>query len=272
MKTFCILGDERAFRSKSPVIFTTVLKRVGIRGVYVPFKVDKGQIGPAMQSLRVLNIDGANLAVPYKETVIPHLDILSEGANIIGAVNTVVRNEKTLKGYNTNAIGFMDTLEEIGFDVAGKTAVVFGTGGIAKAVVFILNWLRAESILVAGRDENSISGIVNKIGGVSKPLQTFNDAPVSANIVVNATSASSPDESPELAALVDRLDIRDCEILMDVNYGREVNFWESKAREKGIRFLDGLSVLAHQARRSFSLWTRIDVEVEEFRKALEKEL
>lgn len=238
----------------------------------MPFKVGTGQIGPAMQSLRVLNIDGANVAVPYKETVIPHLNILSEGANIIGAVNTVVRNGETLKGYNTNAIGFMDTLEEIGFDVADKTAVVFGTGGMAKAVVFILNWLRAKSILVAGRDENSIAGIVQKIGGISKPYQTFHDEPVSANIVVNATSVSSPDESPELAALVDRLDIRDCEILMDANYGLEVNFWERKAREKGIKFLDGLPVLAHQARRSFSLWTRIDVEAGEFRKALEKEL
>jgi len=89
---------------------------------------------------------------------------------------------------------------------------------------------------------------------------------------VNATSVSSPDESPEMAELVDRLDIRDCETLMDVNYGREVNFWESKALGKGIKFMDGLSLLAHQARRSFSLWTRIDVEVEEFRKALEKEL
>jgi shikimate dehydrogenase len=272
MKIFCILGDERSFRSKSPLVFSTVLKRVGIRGVYVPFRVDQGQIGPAMQSLRVLNIDGANVTVPYKEAVIPHLDILSEGANIIGAVNTVVRNGQTLKGYNTNAIGFMDTLEEIGFDVAGKTAVVFGTGGIAKAVVFILNWLRAESILVVGRDANSISGIVNNIGGVSKPFQSFNKEPVSANIVVNATSVSSPDESPELDEFINRLDIRDCEILMDVNYGREVNFWEIKALDKGIRFLDGLSLLAHQARRSFALWTRIDVEVGEFRKALEKEL
>jgi len=272
MKIFCILGDERSFRSKSPIVFSAVLKRVGIRGMYVPFRVDKGQIGPAMQSLRVLNIDGANVTVPYKEAVIPHLDILSEGANIIGAVNTVVRNGQTLKGYNTNAIGFMDTLEEIGFEVAGKTAVVFGTGGIAKAVVFILNWLRAESILVVGRDENNISGIVNNIGGVPKPFQAFTEEAVSANIIVNATSVSSPDESPEFAAFVDRLDIRNCDILMDVNYGREVNFWEKKALEKSIRFLDGLSLLAHQARRSFSLWTRIDVVVGEFRKALEQEL
>jgi shikimate dehydrogenase len=272
MKIFCIIGDERSFRSKSPVVFSSVLKRVGIRGMYVPFKVDQGQIGPAMQSLRVLNIDGANITVPYKETVIPHLDILSEGANIIGAVNTVVRNGNALKGYNTNAIGFMDTLEEIGFDVPGKTALVFGTGGIAKAVVFILNWLRAESILIVGRNANSLAGIVNNIGGTALPIESFNREPISADIVINATSVSSPDESPELASLVDQFDVRNCEVLMDVNYGRSVNFWEKKAQQKGVQFLDGRSILAHQARRSFSLWTKIDVETEEFRKAMDEEI
>jgi shikimate dehydrogenase len=271
MKIFCILGDERSFRSKSPVIFSSVLKRVGIRGMYVPFKVDHGQIGPAMQSLRVLNIDGANIAVPYKETVIPHLDILSEGANIIGAVNTVVRKGKILKGYNTNAIGFMDTLEEVGFNVPGKTALVFGTGGIAKAIVFILNWLRAESILIVGRNKNSLAGIVNNIGGTALPIESVNDGPIKANILINATSVSSPDESPELAALVDKCDIRECELIMDVNYGRLVNLWETKAKQKAVQFLDGRFILAHQARRSFSLWTKIDVEAKEFLKAMEEE-
>ncbi|MFH2064077.1 MAG: shikimate dehydrogenase [Pseudomonadota bacterium] len=272
MKIFCILGDERAFQSKSPVIFSSVFKRVGIRGMYVPFKVDPGQIGPAMQSLRVLNIDGANITIPYKEAVIPHLDILSEGANIIGAVNTVVRNGKSLKGYNTNAIGFMDTLEEIGFDVPGKTAIVFGTGGIAKAVVFILNWLRAESILIVGRDANSLAGIVNNIGGKALPIRSVNDQSITADILINATSVSSPDESPELASIVDRLDISGCEMIVDMNYGRPINFWEAKAKKESVRFLDGRSILAHQARRSFALWTRIDVETKEFLKAMDEEL
>jgi shikimate dehydrogenase len=268
MKIFCILGDERAFRSKSPDIFTTVLKRVGIRGKYVPFKVDPGQIGPAMQSLRVLNIDGANITVPYKEAVIPHLDILSEGANIIGAINTIVRNGDELKGYNTNAIGFMDALEEIGFDVAGKRALVFGTGGIAKAVVFIFNWLRAESILIAGRNDGNIQKVVNQIGGEPIHLDALKDRSVSADIIINATSVSSHDEAPELAALVNGLDVRECELVLDVNYGRRTNFWQDMADARGIRFMNGLSTLAHQARRCFSLWTRIDVEPEEFKKAL----
>jgi shikimate dehydrogenase len=272
LKNFCILGDERAFRSKAPAIFTTVLKRVGIRGAYVPFKVEPGQIAPALHSLRVLNIDGANIAIPYKEAVIPHLDVLSEGGNIVGAINTIVRNGDTLKGYNTNAIGFMDALEEIGFDAADKRALVFGNGGAAKAVVFILNWLRAETVMIAGRNEAQTLQITQRIGGESKPIPSLGEGEINADIIVNATSVSSPDESSELAAAVSGLDVRECELVVDLNYGRRNNFWQQLAEGKKSRFMDGLPTLAHQSRRSFSLWTRIDVEPEEFKKALEEEL
>lgn len=272
LKNFCILGDERAFRSKAPAIFSTVLKRVGIRGAYVPFKVAPGQLAPALHSLRVLNIDGANIATPYKEAVIPHLDVLSEGGNIVGAINTIVRNGDVLKGYNTNAIGFMDALEEVGFDVADKRALVFGTGGAAKAVVFILNWLRAKTVLIAGRNEASMEQIAARIGGESRSIQTLGQEPIDTDIIVNATSVSSPDESSELASRVTGLDVRDCELVVDLNYGRRNNFWQQLAEIRKIRFMDGLSTLAHQSRRSFSLWTRIDVEPEEFKKALEEEL
>ena len=151
MKVFCILSDERVYSSKSPVMFSRVLQRVGIQAAYVPFKVNPKNLGLALQSLKVLNISGANVTVPFKEKVIPHLDVLSEGANIIGAINTIVCNGDSLKGYNTNAIGFMDALNDADFEVAGKSALVFGTGGAAKAVVFMLNWLRAATIRVAGR-------------------------------------------------------------------------------------------------------------------------
>ncbi len=269
MKVFCIISDERVFQSKSPAMFSAIFKRVGIRSVYVPFNVNPEQVGPAMQSLRVLNIDGANIAAPYKEAVIPHMDILSEGANIIGAINTIVRNGDELKGYNTNAIGFMDCLDEVGFDVTGKTALVFGGGGSAKAVVFILNWLRAESIVKTEKNKDDVLPITNSIGGEAKTFESLLGQKISANIIINATSFSSPDESPELAAITKQLDIKDCELLIDLNYGRDNNFWEDMAKAKGIRFIDGLHPLAYQARRCFTLWTRIDVEPLEFIKALE---
>jgi len=269
MKVFCIISDERAFRSQSPPMFNAILKRAGIKGTYVPFKVCAPDIGQAIHSIRILNIAGANVTVPYKEAVIPYLDVLSEGARIIGAVNTIVRKDDVLKGYNTNAIGFMDALNHGGYNVAGKAAVVFGTGGAAKAVVFILNWLQAASITVVGRNENKTKEIADAGGGEALSLEALAEQPVTANLIVNATSVSSPDESPELAALVGNLKPSGCELLMDLNYGRLENFWRTMARKNGIPFLDGLSALAYQARRTFELWTGLKIPPEEFLKAVE---
>lgn len=268
MQVYCILGDERVMRSKSPTIFSTVLKRIGLNGAFVPFRVDPDQIGSALKSIRVLNIAGASITIPFKEKVIPHLDVLSEGANIIGAINTIVRNGNILKGYNTNAIGFMDALSESGFDVEEKSALVFGTGGAAKAIVFILNWLRTTSIFVAGRNENKTSEMVHRFGGEALRLDELENRTLSVNIVVNATSVSSPDESPEMKVLIDKLNIKDCELVVDLNYGRTENFWEDMARRIGARFMDGLPSLAYQSRRTLALWTGIQVPPVEFIKAL----
>lgn len=271
MNVYCIISDERAYRSKSPAIFSAVLKRAGINGAYVPFAVKPENLGQALQSLRILNIAGANVTVPYKETVIPYLDVLSEGANIIGSINTIVRNGDELKGYNTNAIGIMDALNNAGFDTESKSALVFGTGGAAKAVVFILNWLRTHSVFVTGRNYEKSRQIVGRFGGQALPLSTLPGQSLSVDLVVNATSVSSPDESAEMASLVEKLQVPGCRLVLDLNYGRTHNFWQDMALRENIDFMDGLSALAYQARRTFALWTGIQVPPEEFLKALNGE-
>lgn len=265
-KVFCIISDQRVFRSRSPAMFTTVLGRAGIQGAYVPFMVEGGNIGKALESLRVLNIAGANITVPFKETVLPHLDILSEGANIIGAVNTIVCKDGRLKGYNTNAIGIMDALNEIGFDIAGKRALVVGTGGAARAVVFILNWLRAESILVAGRDNEKTCRLAGEFSCTPGALTDLADVPV--DLIVNATSVSSRGESGELSGIVGSMKTTGCQLVLDLNYGRKDNIWQSLAKKNNMRFMDGLSALAYQARRTFLLWTGREVPQAEFVRAL----
>jgi shikimate dehydrogenase len=247
------------------------MNRAGIKGAYVPFRVEPGQIDQALHSLRVLNISGANITVPYKEVVIPYLDELSEGARIIGAVNTIVVNGKILKGYNTNAIGFMDGMNSAGIEIAGKSALVFGTGGMAKAVVFILNWLRAEKVIVAGRNDKKIEEIICRFGGEGRLVQDLPQQPIRADFVVNATSVSSPDESNELAELVEMLELRDCKLAVDLNYGRKRNFWKDMAYSRGIPFMDGLPFLAHQARRTLALWTKIQIPAEAFLNVLARD-
>lgn len=267
-KVFCIISDQRVFRSRSPAIFTTVLGRTGIKGAYVPFMVDDGNIGKALESLRVLNIAGANITAPFKEKVLPYLDVLSEGANIIGAVNTIVCKGGQLKGYNTNAIGIMDALNEVKFDIAGKKALVIGTGGSARAVVFILNWLRAESVVVAGRDNQKTCRLAGHFSCTPRSLKDLADFPIDVDLIVNATSISSRDESSELAGIVDGIKSNGCQLVFDLNYGHRENIWQTLAEKGGIRFMDGLSALAYQARRTFLLWTGQEVPHEEFLKAL----
>jgi shikimate dehydrogenase len=270
MKVFCILSDERAAQLKSPAIFSSVLKRQGIKGTYVPFMVKPQDLGQAIQSLRILHVAGANITVPYKEATIPYLDVLSEGANIIGAVNTIVRDGDRLKGYNTNAIGIMDALSEAAFEVEGKRALVFGSGGAARAVVFILNWLRASKIYVSGRNSDQAKSISTTFSGEVLELSSLPGLSLPVDIVVNATSVSSSEESPEMAEVVRHLEVTDCRLVFDLNYGRRTNFWQEMAAAKGIQFMDGLSALAFQARRTFALWTGLQVPPEEFIRALKE--
>jgi shikimate dehydrogenase len=268
MKVYCILSDERAVQLKSPAIFSQVLKIQGIKGTYVPFVVQPKDLGQAIQSIRILHLAGANVTVPYKEAAIPFLDVLSEGANIIGAVNTIVRDGDRLKGYNTNAIGIMEALGEAGFEVEGKVALVFGTGGAARAVVFILNWLRASAVYIVGRDANKAASIQAAFGGELLEPSSLPERPLPVDIVINATAVSSSDESPEMSVLVSQLRVPDCQLVFDLNYGRQNNFWEEMARSREIRFMDGLRALAYQARRTFALWTGLQVPPAEFIKAL----
>ncbi|BBO70182.1 shikimate dehydrogenase (NADP(+)) [Desulfosarcina alkanivorans] len=268
-KVFCVISNQRVFRSRSPAMFTTVFARVGINGAYVPFMVADGNLGKALESLRVLNIAGASITSPFKEAVIPYLDVLSEGANIIGAVNTIVSKDGKLKGYNTNAIGIMDALNGVQFDVAGKKALVVGTGGAARAVVFILNWLRAESIVVAGRDNEKTRRLAEHFSGTPLKLTDLAEAPLNADLVVNATSVSSQDESDSLTGLVCGMTVNGCQLVFDLNYGRRENIWQAMADKNDIPFIDGLSALVCQARRTFLLWTGREVPQEEFLRALE---
>jgi shikimate dehydrogenase len=261
-KKFFILGDERVLHTKAPEMFSAIMKKAGVKGTYEPFMISPGKLSDAVKEIRLLDIAGANVTTPYKEEIIPYLDDLSEGATIIGSINTIVRKGDKLKGYNTNAIGFMDALKEAGLDVGGKSVLVFGTGGAARAVVFILNWVHANPILVTGRSQSKVNAIVKQIGGEAIILNSLPDRLLPVNLVVNATSVSSPDEAPELAELVNRLQLPNCEMVMDLNYGRSRNLWQDMAQNKGIPFMDGLSSLANQAKRTFALWTGIDVKPE----------
>jgi shikimate dehydrogenase len=272
MKVFCILSDARAFRSKSPGMHTFVLRKLGLSGVYVPFMVEPHRVGDAVRGLRALNMAGANVTVPYKEAVVPHLDALVGDAEAVAAVNTIVPGPNGLIGHNTDVGGFKNAIAATGFDMKGKTALVMGTGGAAKAVVYALTTLAADRVVLAGRGSERTTQVAERFGASPKPLDALLEQPLAAHLLVNATPVSSFRESPELGQRLERWDVSACELVVDLNYGRKENFWLELAARVGAQFTDGLSMLVHQARLSFALWTGIEADTALFMEGLEEPL
>ena len=124
MKVLGIISDHRAFKSRSPFLHNTVMKNIGLDGLYVPLNVAEPRLEAAVKGLGALGFTGANVTVPYKEAVLPFLDGLSEEARQIGAVNTIVCEEDRLTGHNTDAAGCTDALGRAGF----QSRRVLGTG------------------------------------------------------------------------------------------------------------------------------------------------
>lgn len=272
MNVFCILSDARAFRSKSPTMHTFVLRKLGLNGIYVPFMVESDRVGDAIKGLRALNIAGANVTVPYKEAVLPHLDGLAGDAEAVAAVNTIVPGPEGLIGHNTDVGGFKNVLASAGADMKGKTALVIGTGGAAKAVVYALTTLGAQEVVLAGRGSERTAQVAQQFGATPLSLDALLEQPVAAHLLVNATPVSNFRESPELGHRLEKLDLSVCELVVDLNYGRSENFWFELADRVGAQFTDGLSMLVQQARLSFALWTGMEVDVALFIEGLEETL
>ena len=104
--------------------------------------------------------DGLNVTIPYKKAVMPLLDEISPEAAAIGSVNTIVNRAGKLTGYNTDAFGFTWLLQKSGVDVAGKKALVFGSGGASVTVCHVLKSLGAAPVIVISRSgENNYENL-----------------------------------------------------------------------------------------------------------------
>lgn len=264
MKVFAVLGDQRVTHSLSPRMHNAVLATHKVAGLYVPFRVEPPDLEKAVEGLRALNMAGVNVTVPHKEAIVPFLDGLSEEAKTLGAVNTLVPMDGALWGDNTDVGGFSDALANADFLAQGKRAVVLGAGGAARAVALAL-LRQGAKVTVASRTFERAKHLTQELGGAAAPLEDGLAKAADVDLLVNATSVSSPMESPELAKQVSAMgDLRHLSLVVDINYGRTENFWEDLAKKNQAVFIDGLFMLAAQACRSFSLWTGLKPSIEEF--------
>jgi len=236
---------------------------------YEAWETKPGKLEATMTRLREPQNLGANVTVPYKETVLPLLDEVDELAGLIGAVNTIVKRDDKLVGFNTDARGFIQALsKERHFESESKRVAILGAGGVARAVCFALVQQKANSLVIINRTTaraetlaDSLRRYVAQIGletevntlpwQSSTSSKTFNHC----HLIVNCTTTGmiySPQEGQSpLSFEVIPKDV----LVYDLVYNPYPTPLLQLALKAGADTLGGLAMLVYQGAASFELWT-----------------
>jgi shikimate dehydrogenase len=270
----CGLIGDPVEHSLSPAMHNAAFKKTGLNFVYLPFKVTAKNLPGAITGLRSLNFRGLNVTIPHKVAVIPLLDELDPAAKQIGAINTIVNDNGHLKGYNTDAAGFLKSLSVKDINPTGKRVVILGAGGVSRAITFSLVEQGAE-ITILNRSQKP--EWVEKLA-INTPLSStnrvqvmeLNDANLQSalkhtDILINATSVGmNPDVGK---SLVPQELFRPEMVVFDVIYNPEKTRLLADADKAGATTIGGLDMLVWQGALAFELWTGIKAPVEAMKKA-----
>jgi shikimate dehydrogenase len=270
-----LIGDPVA-HSRSPLLHNAAFAELGIYARYELWPTPANDLAARIDSLRAPQILGANVTLPHKIAVLELLDRLDPLAELIGAVNTIIREaDGTLTGANTDAPAFLAALrEDGGYDPAGQTIVILGASGAARAAALALADTGMARLVIANRTIERAEALLGDLlaASAADPLLfalTPDDADLpdllaEATLIVNATSIGwHGDDSPLPARL-----IPPSALVFDMVYRPTQLLRDAAAC--GAHTLDGAGMLARQAALAFEHWTGQSAPLDIMRAALRR--
>lgn len=243
---------------------------------YVTMLVEPGSLEAAVAGLRAMNYRGANLTIPHKVAVVPLCDSLSPAAQIIGAVNNITLTGGHMRGENTDGKGMLRSLRQNGQDPAGKSMVILGAGGAARAIAVECALAGASRITVINRTARrgeELAGLVSEKTPAPCRYLSWKERmqiPENTDILVNATSIGL---YPDISARpdIDYGSLLPGMAVCDVVFNPPETPFLREARASGARVINGLGMLVNQAAVNFTLWTGKEAPEELMAKTLSKE-
>lgn len=242
----------------SPLMQNAAFRALRMPWAYAPLDIRKDQAQGAVEMLRSPNVCGANVTIPYKETVMHHLDQVEREAAWLGSVNTIYRRGDKLCGASTDGEGFLRSLGSWRNKLKGSRALLIGAGGAAKAVAEALAQSGVRSIFIANRSPDraqQLACMVSKrhrglkVGALS--LREGEKVLTDCDWVVQSTSLGLKAGDPSPLSLAGA---RRTTFVADLIYNRPTAFLR-EARRMHLPKLDGMGMLLHQGALSFEYWT-----------------
>ncbi len=249
MKKFCVIGNP-IDHSLSPKIHNFWLKKNRIEAVYEKKLLEEKEIPKLIESIRKSEINGVNVTVPFKNSVIPFLDALSSEAKKTNSVNTICTEEDKIIGHNTDIVGFELALRYINYEVKRKRALIIGAGGVSPSIIYALKNMGCEKIYLTNRTFEKAERIKETFNDII--VQKWGDIP-EFDIVINATSVGLKNENFDF----DLNKFGNNKFFYDVIYNpSETNFLKV-AKLNGNKTENGRMMFIYQAHQSFALWNKV---------------
>ena len=260
MEQFLIFGNPVS-HSKSPLMHNFTFKELGYRGCYGRYHLEDGK--ELRDKFFSLNIKGANITVPHKEEAYRACDWLDEFAKKVGSVNTIIKRDNKLYGYNTDALGFLKALDSL--EVDGRRVLFLGAGGTAQSSAVIL-FEHGFDVTILNRSSARLEYFKDR-GFKTSTYDEFNSQNMSYDIIVNMTSAGLKDDSlPAPKELLEEL-ISNSKGCIDVIYGKETPFLKM-AKELNKPSKDGADMLLFQGVLAFEHFTDYKYSYDEILKVM----
>ncbi len=253
MKKYFVIGNP-INHSLSPKLHNYWLKENGINAVYDKIKLEENEIENFIIKIKTQEINGCNVTVPFKKTVIPFLDKLSPEAKETQSVNTISFYNNNLVGHNTDIDGFEKAITALKYKVKDKKILILGAGGVVPSIIFALNKMEASQITISNRTNKKAEDLKSQFDEIN--TVSWGEVP-DFDIIINATSLGLNSETIDLNIS----NIGRGKLFYDVIYNPiETNFLKV-GKKLGNQTENGKLMFIYQALEAFKLWHEIEPNV-----------
>ena len=249
--------------SLSPLIHTIWAYRAKIDGHYIPLAVppDYDSFARTMDSLRVVGFAGVNITIPHKEYALRYADSVSDTAEKVGAANMLTFRETVTYAENSDVFGFQAAIKENAIEPSTfKNSLVLGAGGAARGIVLALKETGVKELKIANRTKAKAERLAEQVGGCVIDWNDKDKAVEAADIIINTTSLGMKGAPP---LPLDLSSLKSDAVVADIVYAPLETPLLRSAREKGVKTIDGLFMLMHQAAPGFKTWFGGPAEVDD---------
>ena len=262
----CLIIGDPVEHSLSPAMHNAAYEALGIddKFVFTAAHVRPENLKEAVAGVRVLGFRGLTCTIPHKVEVMKYLDKLDDTAKKIGAVNTVVNNNGTLTGYNTDWLGVITPIKKMLPDLTGKKAAVIGAGGASRAMVYGLK-KEGATVKIFNRTVERAKKLAEEFNCEAGSIDDLSELE-NYDIILNSTSLGMGEKISESPVSLEFLN--DKQIVFDAVYTPYETQLLKDAKAKGAKVIHGLDMLLHQGTAQFELYTGQKAPEEVMRKVL----